>query len=211
MSARLIDVEGQARAGTLRFFAGHEQPFFNLVAPLRVGALKAWCADQGCSFTAACWHAVTWAANGQAPFRQRLREGQLWEHDRIHLGTTVLRDDDTFGFCYFDYLADFAAFEAAWRQRTAEFRAQRTWEPSERDDILRGSVVPWVPFTSVQHARRCPEIDSVPRFVVGGLHEREGELVVPLSVEVHHALVDGLHVGRYFAALQQRVAEPGGW
>jgi chloramphenicol O-acetyltransferase type A len=38
---------------------------------------------------------------------------------------------------------------------------------------------------------------------------RENErTLLPFSVEVHHALMDGLHVGRYVKRLEEALAEP---
>jgi chloramphenicol O-acetyltransferase type A len=31
---------------------------------------------------------------------------------------------------------------------------------------------------------------------------------MPVSVEVHHALMDGLHVGRYFGRLESYLSDP---
>jgi len=44
--------------------------------------------------------------------------------------------------------------------------------------------------------------DSVPRFA-WGKHYWEGErLKMPLSVQGHHALMDGIHMGRFYAEVQ---------
>ena len=32
--------------------------------------------------------------------------------------------------------------------------------------------------------------------------------MMPISVEVHHALMDGLHVGRFFSQLEEALADP---
>jgi chloramphenicol O-acetyltransferase type A len=33
-------------------------------------------------------------------------------------------------------------------------------------------------------------------------------MMMPFSVEVHHALMDGLHVGRYLSQLESKLASP---
>jgi chloramphenicol O-acetyltransferase type A len=35
--------------------------------------------------------------------------------------------------------------------------------------------------------------------------------MMPISVEVHHALMDGLHVGRYLDRLAEVLAQPDGF
>ena len=76
---------------------------------------------------------------------------------------------------------------------------------SGEDDVIWYSVLPWTSFTSFAHARRCPSRESVPRIVFGKRYEEQGRLHMPVSVEVHHALADGLHVGRFFEGFQRRL------
>jgi chloramphenicol O-acetyltransferase type A len=67
-----------------------------------------------------------------------------------------------------------------------------------------------VPFTSFSHARRWGTEDAVPKIVFGKHREIGGRRHMPVSVEVHHALVDGLHVGRFYEAFQARLDTPRG-
>ncbi len=32
---------------------------------------------------------------------------------------------------------------------------------------------------------------------------------MPLAVQVHHALMDGVHVGKFYARIQEYLSEPG--
>ena len=74
-----------------------------------------------------------------------------------------------------------------------------------RDDLLHYSVLPWISFTSFSHARRHRADDSVPKIVFGRYRGDAGAERMPVSVEVHHALVDGLHVGRFLDRMQARL------
>jgi chloramphenicol O-acetyltransferase type A len=51
-------------------------------------------------------------------------------------------------------------------------------------------------------------VDSIPRIAWGKYFEENGKIKLPLSVQVHHALVDGLHVGQYFNAIQEILDNP---
>jgi len=51
-------------------------------------------------------------------------------------------------------------------------------------------------------------VDSVPRFAWGKYFEEGQFLKMPLSVQGHHALMDGLHMGRYYAEVQEYLHEP---
>jgi chloramphenicol O-acetyltransferase type A len=150
------------------------------------------------------------AANEVEPFRYRLRGDQVLVHDQIHAGTTLLLADESFTFVYFDYTNDFAAFHARAKESIAIARdgKSRLDEREDKDDLIHHSVVPWVAFTSISHARNWGRPDSIPKIAFGKYREDGGRLVMPVSVEAHHALVDGLHVGRYFEKLESYLADP---
>jgi chloramphenicol O-acetyltransferase len=48
----------------------------------------------------------------------------------------------------------------------------------------------------------------VPRFAWGKFF-REGErLLMPLAGQAHHALMDGVHMGMYYAIIQESLHQP---
>jgi len=74
--------------------------------------------------------------------------------------------------------------------------------------MIHFTTLPWVSFTSFAHARKHDPGDSVPKVAFGKFTEEGGRVLLPISVEVHHALMDGLHVGRYLTRLEEALAEP---
>jgi len=77
-----------------------------------------------------------------------------------------------------------------------------------RDDLIYFTTLPWVSFTSFAHARKRGRGDSVPRIAFGKFLRESERTLLPISVEVHHALMDGLHVGRYLTRLEEALLEP---
>jgi chloramphenicol O-acetyltransferase type A len=51
----------------------------------------------------------------------------------------------------------------------------------------------------------------VPKLAFGRLSAEGERLWMPLSVEVHHGLMDGLHVGRFIEAFEAAAAAPADW
>lgn len=205
-----LDLDRWPRRAHFDFFRGFESPFFNVCAPVDVDALwRASRAPGGPSFAIACFHAALRAANDAEPFRLRIRGDAVLRHDVVHGGTTALRDDDTFGFAYFAFDREYPRFAAGAKAALEAARGTRHLETRDLDDgVIHFSVMPWVAFTSISHARRFGLADSVPKIVFGKVHEVEGRARLPVSVEVHHAVMDGLDVGRYFAALQAGLSAP---
>jgi chloramphenicol O-acetyltransferase type A len=69
----------------------------------------------------------------------------------------------------------------------------------------------WVAFTSFSHTVLTIPVDSIPRFAWGRFRQVAGSLKMPLSVQGHHALMDGLHVGRYYESVQAYLQKPEGF
>jgi chloramphenicol O-acetyltransferase type A len=58
------------------------------------------------------------------------------------------------------------------------------------------------------HPLDLKNIDSIPRFAWGKFFQEGDRLKIPLSVQAHHALMDGIHMGRYFQIVQDYFDNP---
>ncbi len=208
---QVLELEGWKRRRHFEFFRHYEKPWFNICADVDVTALVSRCAEPGgpSFFLASFWLSLV-AANGVEELRYRLRGDQVVVHPVIHGGTTVLMPDETFAFAYFDYQTDFQAFAVAGAQELDRVKnGPGGLEPrTDRDDTIHYSVIPWVSFSSFSHARTFKSDLSVPK-IVFGKHRRVGDRrLLPVSVEVHHALVDGLHVGRFYERFEELAGNP---
>ncbi len=208
--ARRLDLDTWSRRAHFEYYKHHEQPFFNICTEVDVtGLVEATTGGLHSFFLAALYLSLR-AVNGVEELRLRIRGDEVVEHDEVHGGSTVLRPDRTFGFGYFAYESDYSSFEAAGREELERVRASRTLEDQgERDDLVYFSVLPWISFTSFAHARRCPATESNPRVVFGKRSSAlGGAWRMPLSIEVHHALVDGLHVSEFLDTFQTMLSAP---
>ncbi len=211
MGPRELDLAAWNRRSHFDFFRHYERPWFTLCADVDVTPVTERCAQPGgpSYFLATLWMSLK-AANEIEALRLRLRGERVVVHDRVHGGSTVLMPDETFVFAYFDYLPEFAPFA---ERAAAELRRVRS-DPGElrprpeRDDMIHYSIIPWVAFSSFQHARARGANESVPRLVFGKRRDVAGRQLMPVSVEVHHALVDGLHVGRFYERFEELAREP---
>lgn len=204
-----IDINTWYRKEQYYFFKDHDLPFFNMTAPVDVTKLRRYCKEKGYSFFLSSLYLSLQAANNIPEFRYRIREEGVVEHERIYAGSTVLFEDNTFGFGWFMYEADLATFCVKGEAAIAELKQRKKLvdKPIEEDDVLHYSVIPWVSFTSFQHARKFRKGDSIPKLVFGKYYDENGRTKMPLSVEVHHALMDGWHVGQYFQEFQRLLDE----
>ncbi len=207
---RTIDLESWPRREHFELYGAMAYPHFSMCANVDLTAFHDAVVKAGVSFTVATVYVISRVANDIPEFRYRIRDGEVIEHEIVHPATTILTGEDVFNFCWFEYCEDFAVFAKEAAAQIARVKEQEALEVKPgRDDALYMTSIPWVSFTSFMHPLPLNPADSLPRFAWGRFF-RDGEsLKMPLSVQAHHALVDGIHMGRYFAEMQDYLLEPG--
>jgi chloramphenicol O-acetyltransferase type A len=206
-----LDIESWSRRRQFEFFRDFDNPYFNICASVNVAPLLDLTREaKHISFFIAYHFLSMQAANEVEPFRYRLRGDRVLVYERIHAGTTLLLADESFTFVYFDFCEDFEVFHTHAKAAVEKARTgvSRLDEREGQDDLIHHSVIPWVSFTGISHARNWGRQDSVPKIAFGKYREDGNQIRMPISVEVHHALMDGLHVGRYFEKLESYLANP---
>jgi chloramphenicol O-acetyltransferase type A len=207
---KYLDVTTWARREIFEFFRDFDKPYFNISTQLDITRLlELLRARPKVSLMLAYHYFALRAANEIEPFRYRLRDGKVIVHDVIHVGTTVLLPNETFTLAYFQYDDNFDRFiEQAERAVEQVLSGDGAFRPNPEDDRIHFTTLPWVSFTSFSHARNWKREDSVPKIAFGKFVKTNDRTLMPFSVEVHHALMDGLHVGRYVNRLEEVLREP---
>ena len=198
----LIDLNSWPRRAAFEHFRRLGQPFFSLCARVDVSGLEARIASApGATRFLAYHHAALSAITAIDAFRMRLDADGVRLHDRVDGSTTLLKDDDTVAFADLPFEPDFGRFVARALPAIAAARAA----PFALGQALGATVfmttIPWLDFSQFTHALPADPADSVPRLAFGKIVNSS----MPVAVEVHHGLVDGLHVGRFYAAMEAAI------
>jgi chloramphenicol O-acetyltransferase type A len=206
---RHIDIESWERREQYRLYRHFDQPHFNMCVNVDVTTFYAELKKQGAPFTAGVLYVLARAANDIPAFRCRIREDKVVEHEVVHPGTSVISDAEQLGFCTLRYTTDFATFASTAARVLAAAKKSPSLEGEPgRDDVLYTTSIPWVSFTSFAHPMHFHPVDCIPRMAWGKRFEEGGRLKMPLSVQGHHALMDGVHMGRYYGSVQAYLADP---
>ena len=206
MTYRIIDLETWPRAAQFRFFRTYLQPHYATTTRLDVTHLMARKAD-GVSPYRACLYAIGAGLHAVPELCMRFRGDDVVQHDMVTLSMTVPTDAGSFGYAYVPYLPDFTQFEAQAKTLIASVAKGGALEANsgERDDLAYLSCMPWLDYTSINNALPGPD-DCIPRVTWGKIVERDRRWEMAMTLEVHHALVDGAQVGAYFAGVQKSLA-----
>jgi len=206
---KFIDIENWKRKDHYNFFKSFNYPHFNICGNVDITKFYSYIKENEIPFFISFVYVATKAANDIKEFRYRIREDKVVEHEYINPAFTVMVQDEVFSFCRAKFINEFNDFKISASEEIDKIKNNIIIkDESDCDDFLYMTSIPWVSFTGVAHPIQMNPVDSIPRIAWGKYFEENGKVKLPLSVQVHHALVDGLHVGQYFSVIQEILDNP---
>ena len=210
-SYRVIDQASWSRREQFELFKNFGFPYFSITADVDITAYRE-ALPKGGRFTIGLVYALAAAANAVPQFRQRIRGDDVIEFDVVHPSIIVLNEDEAFRFCAFPFAHGFVEFSKDAPERIERARAAPTmFNLPDQDDFLFLTGIPWISFTGVMHAAPIQAPDSVPRIAWGKYRDVSGRIMLPLNVQVHHALLDGIHVSRFYSKAEELLGNAEAW
>lgn len=203
-----LNLDTWNRRDHFHFFRQFEEPFFGVTVQMDCTKAYAYAKTQGISFFLHYLYQSLRAANRIEPFRYRIVDDRVLIHGQVHASPTINRSDGSFGFAYMDYDADEQTFMRKAQLETERVRNSTGLVPSVSDqNVIHYSALPGINFLSISHARRFAFNDSCPKISFGKLLDDHGKKMMPVSLHVHHALMDGYHAGQFIELYQQLLDE----
>lgn len=151
-------------------------------------------------------YGLTCAVNTFREFRMSLDgEGKLGYHDRLNPSYTVFHPDtQTFSCLWTRADADFKHFYDSYLEVQEQYGDVRSFCGMDiPEDVFNISAIPWSSFTGF-HLNLAPDSGYLlPIFTIGKYRESDEKILLPLAVQVHHAVCDGFHVSKFLNWLQE--------
>ncbi|SMG29789.1 chloramphenicol acetyltransferase [Sphingobacterium psychroaquaticum] len=208
MKKHIIDINGWSRREQYLFFSTFEEPFFGIISKVDCTQAYDRAKVQNKSFFLYYLYRVLQAANAIENFRYQIIEEQPYCFEKLTISPTIGRANETFGFAIIDYEEDEELFIANANKEIDKVKNTNTLFTSDSNEkLIHFSALPWIDFTGLSHARRYSTSDSCPKISVGKVVSEGDRKTMAISVHVHHALVDGMHVGLFLDQLQALLNE----
>ncbi|BBN82062.1 chloramphenicol acetyltransferase [Pseudoalteromonas sp. A25] len=206
-----IDLKTWPRAQHFHFFKGFEKPHFDITTHVDFKPLYQFAKNKNVSFTHCYLYCLLQAIHRYAPMRYRIVDGLPVEVPKVTASTVFLKDDDTFRFTPLHLHENLTLFcehvsrqQAVYLEQTLlneRFELRQTHEAQ-----VYVSILPWFNFSSFSHAATdTSNCSGIPKFVFGQYQKETG--LMPVNIEVHHALLDGVHVAQFLTTLNKVVLE----
>ncbi len=201
---QIFDVTKWERKQAFDFFQTFADPYVDVTVEVEVGKLFAYCKEAKLGFSyAVVWHILR-VCNQIDNFRMRWVDGEMRLYDRVHAGNTLAHDNHTYTHCYFEYddeMTTFCRKSKAHAQERLQYVGEHDPQ-SEGLDVIHMSFVPKMRFLHAKNPHRNAH-DYFPKIIIGkATPQGDGRYLMPISLSVHHAVMDGFHLSLFYEKLQ---------
>lgn len=203
---KIIDPATWSRRSQYAFFRNLVEPHFSVTSNVDVTPVIKKIKSKEISAFNACLYGIMVAANAVPEMRMRFRGDTVVEHETVHASTTMPIDDDNFAFCGIKFTPDWSEFDRRCHKELTRAKSQNELKEhiENADEWIFLSCLPWLRFTALSNPHNGLD-DCIPRISWGKFFEQNSIWLMPVSIQVHHALVDGVHVGRFFQLLGDNI------
>ena len=206
-----IDIENWNRKEHFNFFYRMDHPQFNICMDIDITFFLTYINAKEISFYYSMIYAVTKVINDSDDFKYRIRVGKIVLHEKIHPSFTDMdrnNKDNLFKLVTVDLCDDIFDFEKSTKEASQNQKDYFGLDKlRDRDDLIYITCIPWISFTHLSHTISLDKNDSIPRISWGRYYEKDGKILLPFSVQVNHALIDGFHIGKFIEKLQKFLNE----
>lgn len=205
-----IDMNNWNRKQHFDFFNKFDYPHFNITVDIEISQFKKYTKKNNISFFKSMVFLVTKNANEIEEFKYRIiDDDQVVVLDKVNPAFTIMSDNDLFSFCNSIYYENKEKFFAKMEENIKSYKENPVVsEKADKMDSIYMTSLPWINFNSITHPINIKDVDSVPRIAWGKYCKEGDKIIIPFSIQVHHALMDGYHVSKFIDDLKNKLENP---
>jgi chloramphenicol O-acetyltransferase type A len=203
-----IDIDNWIRKDHFNFFNKFDEPYYGVTVKVDCTIAYQTAKQKGVSFFLYYLYQSLSASQLIDAFKLRIDGNEVYQYDQIDAGSTISRPDGTFGFGDFRYYPNFEDFHTEALKVIKRVETETGLSMSTAENVIRYSALPWIDFTALSHARMFAFRDSCPKISFGKMTKNDEIRSMPVSIHVHHALVDGIQLGQFIECYQKLMNRP---
>ena len=200
-----IDRTTWDREEYFQHYFSHVPCTYSITVKLDITALK----DRQQKLYPTMLYYLTTVVNRHPEFRTALNEqGELGIYRQMLPSYTVFhKDTETFSEIWTEYSDDYEAFCQAYEADIQRYGAQKglIGKPDAPKNIFTVSMIPWTTFDGFNLNLQRGYDYLIPIFTMGKYYHENGPTLLPLAIQVHHAVCDGFHICRFVNELQELI------
>ena len=210
MNYRVIDRETYYRKGVYRHFTEDCKCSTSMTARLDVTALAARSKRTGTKFSVNFLYLLAKVLNSRDDYRM----GYLWQTDELICWDVINptqyvfhEDTETCTPVYTEYDPDYECFYAGALRDLERARQTRDYglDAENHPNWFDASFIPWLSYDSLNVELPDGYLYFAPIVNWGKYREENGQLMMPVSVRLNHAIADGYLIAKVFDLLQREI------
>lgn len=207
----IVDIETWERKPNYEFFLSFQNPTISITSEVECGGAKARAKAAGQSFFLYYVYAVLRAVNEIPEFRYRIdAEGRVVYFDTVDMLSPIkVKENGRFFTVRFPWHEDFETFYAeakaiigAIDPNSEPYTAEQKGG-KELLDVMLLSATPDLYFTSLTCTQEHRHGSNYPLMNAGKAIVREGKLIMPIAMTIHHGFVDGYHLSLFYKKVEE--------
>lgn len=206
-SYQVIDLDTWPRRSHWQYYRTMVKAAVSMTKRVDVTDLLSFCHREGLGFSPVLLHTVSKTVNGLGCMRMFAdEEGNPAVWDVVHPNFTLFHpEDETFSDVWIEYAPELKDFLENYRRVLSEYGDRRGIKvrDGQPPNFFPISGIPWLSydsFTSYTAGDRPPMLFPVLNY--GKYEPCEGRFIMPFSITISHAAMDGYHLAQFFQRLQ---------
>ena len=201
----IVDRSAWSRGALFQYYLDSMRVVMSLTVDMDVTPLVRYVKGRGLKFYPAMIWAVSRVINAHDEFKYGWdASGNLIRWDFVSPSYAHFhREDENFTKLVTEYAGELSVFHARFlrdRERYREFRGVVEHQPPNFFDV---SCLPWVRYRHFDVHVFDQGMFLAPVVTWGRYEEEQGRLIMPLTMNIHHAVADGFHLSRFFREVQE--------
>ncbi len=201
MTFKLIDLANWPRKEYFEHYMHRVPCTYSITIPLDITVFLDKLKKKNIRFYPAMIYALSVVVNKHPEFRTALDEqGNLGIFDVMHPAYVIFNlKHETFSSIWTAFEEDFSLFYQSFLTDTEKYKEASTLFPKPNMPLntFNISSYPWHSFTALNLNLSQDMNYLLSIFTLGKYTKQSGKIILPLAIQVHHAVCDGFHVSRF--------------
>ena len=207
----IIDINTWERKENYEFFLGFQNPTISITSEVECAGAKARAKAAGESFFLHYLYAVLRAVNEIPEFRFRIdAEGRVVYFDHVDMLTPIkVKENGRFFTIRLPWNTDFQTFYTTAKAIINDIDPNGNPYDMEKVggkdllDVILLSSTPDLYFTSLTCTQEHRHGSNYPLMNAGKAILKEGKLVMPIAMTIHHGFIDGHHLSLFYKKVEE--------
>lgn len=207
----IIDINTWERKENYEFFLGFQNPTISITSEVECAGAKARAKAAGESFFLHYLYAVLRAVNEIPEFRFRIdAEDRVVYFDHVDMLTPIkVKENGRFFTIRLPWNTDFQTFYTTAKAIINDIDPNGNPYDMEKVggkdllDVILLSATPDLYFTSLTCTQEHRHGSNYPLMNAGKAILKEGKLVMPIAMTIHHGFIDGHHLSLFYKKVEE--------